>query len=45
MIVQAFESLTTSAIDADIRSPGWTVMLVIWSSGAGTSSYHASYVA
>ena len=35
------ESLTTSAIEACMWSPGETVMLLIEIEGAGTSSHHA----
>ena len=40
-MVQTSESATTSEIDACMWSPGSTVMLLIVSDGAGTSSHHA----
>ena len=42
-IVHTSESATTSEIEACMWSPGSTVMLLIVSDGAGTSSHHAEY--
>src|SRR5438105_1872975 len=41
VIVQSPESVTASATDACMRSPGETPMLPIVTAGAGTSSHHA----